>query len=201
MHFILAFILTAAVIELTPGPNMTYLALLRVTHGQAAALSAVAGVATGLLILGLLAAAGLGAIMAASPLLYTVLRWAGTAYLFWLAWDAWRDSAQQAYAPHARDHRFVYFRRGVITNLLNPKAAIFYITILPQFMPPDHGAAGLPALLSLIYVAIATLAHLGVVFIAGLYMPNPAQSLWIRRSFALALGGIALWFLFGSAPE
>jgi threonine/homoserine/homoserine lactone efflux protein len=192
----LSFLLTCLIIEATPGPNMTYLALLRITEGRVAAFSAVAGVALGLLVLGLMASAGFGEMVANSPQIYSALRWAGAAYLFWLAWDAWRDAA----APEIQraQSRLLYFRRGLITNLLNPKAAIFYVTILPGFLKPGHGA--LESLsLTVSYVAIATLVHVGVVLLAGTIKPDPALSTTIRRIFSLALGAIAVWFFMGTA--
>ena len=85
---LLAFILTCLVIELTPGPNMAYLALLSASIGRRAGFAATLGVALGLLIVGLAAALGLAAVIANSRLLYEALRWAGVLYLFWLAWEA-----------------------------------------------------------------------------------------------------------------
>ncbi len=86
-----AFALTSLLIELTPGPNMAYLATVALAQGRRPALMAVAGVALGLSLSGVAAALGLAAIAVSTPMLLDVLRYAGIAYLLWLAWDTWRD--------------------------------------------------------------------------------------------------------------
>ncbi len=138
---LLAFALTALVIEITPGPNMTYLAALSLSGGMRTGLAAVAGIALGLMTYGVIAALGLAAAIDNSPALYGLLRWSGVAYLLWLAWEAWsgeRDVSPEA--PDGPDGRpWVAFRRGLITNLLNPKAAVFYVAVLPGFVRAGDG--------------------------------------------------------------
>jgi threonine/homoserine/homoserine lactone efflux protein len=194
---LLAFALTALVIEITPGPNMTYLAALSLSSGIRTGFAAVAGIALGLMTYGLIATFGLAAIIHESPLLYGLLRWGGVLYLLWLAWDTW--SAGNASPSDEIDERpWPAFRRGLITNLLNPKAAVFYIAVLPEFIRSDRGSVMWQTLLlSIIYVAIATLIHAIIVALAGSLKPvivtaNNRQN--VRRGFALILVGIALWF-------
>jgi len=129
---LLAFALTCAVIEITPGPNMAWLAALSLSRGWRIGLAAVAGVALGLSVYGILAALGVAAIIENSSFLYETLRWGGVAYLLWLAWDAWSSADEIAPEESAgEDHeRASAFRRGLITNLLNPKAAVFYVAML-----------------------------------------------------------------------
>ena len=86
---LLAFALTALIIEITPGPNMTYLAALSLSGGMRTGFAAVAGIAIGLLTYGIVATLGLAAVIDNSPLLYGLLRWGGVLFLLWLAWDAW----------------------------------------------------------------------------------------------------------------
>src|SRR5262249_61915030 len=86
---LLAFALTALIIEITPGPNMTYLAALSLSSGMRTGFAAVAGIAIGLMTYGIVAALGLAALIDSSPLLYGILRWGGVVYLLWLAWGAW----------------------------------------------------------------------------------------------------------------
>jgi threonine/homoserine/homoserine lactone efflux protein len=164
-HPLLAFALTALIIEVTPGPNMTYLAALSLSSGMRSGFAAVAGVALGLLTYGVIAALGLAAAIDNSPLLYGVLRWGGIAYLLWLAWEAW--SGERETAPEAADGPESgprpAFQRGLITNLLNPKAAVFYVAVLPGFIQtPGRSVFAQTLLLSLLYVAIATLVHSGM---------------------------------------
>lgn len=195
-----AFALTSLIIEITPGPNMTYLAALSLSSGTRAGFAAVAGIALGLLTYGIVAALGLAAVIDSSRLLYGLLRWTGVAYLLWLAWEAW--SSERETAPGATDgpdgEPWLAFRRGLITNLLNPKAAVFYVAVLPEFLRPDGGAVMSQTLaLSLIYVAVATAIHCGIVALAGTLQSKfatPDSRRTVRRLLALALVVIAIWF-------
>ncbi|NJM81305.1 MAG: LysE family translocator [Tabrizicola sp.] len=190
-----AFALTSLLIELTPGPNMAYLALIAATEGRRAGFAAVAGVALGLAIVGLAAALGLAALIDRSDLAYQVLRWTGIGYLVWLAWEAWRgadgDGSQAALGSPLR----LYFRRGLVTNLLNPKAALFYVAVLPGFLTP--GAAVTETVtLSAVYVAVATGVHGMIVAAAGLaqgWLADPARVKPVQRGLGLALLAVAGW--------
>lgn len=192
-----AFALTSLLIELTPGPNMAYLALVAATEGRKPGYAAVAGVALGLAVVGCAAAFGLTALIAASPTAYQGLRWAGVGYLLWLAWDGWRGATGAADQTEAGSTLALYFRRGLITNLLNPKAAVFYVAVLPGFLAP--GAAATDAItLSAIYVAVATLVHAVIVTAAGTardWLNNAARERIIRRTLAVALVAVAGWMV------
>lgn len=202
-----SYLATVLLIELTPGPNMAYLAALTLANGRRAGLAAVAGVALGLALIGLAAAMGFAALVAASPMLWDALRWAGTVYLFYLAWETWRDEKETSPAGmrgrplEQRRH----FLRGLITNLLNPKAALFYVAILPRFLPESGAGLHDGLLLTAISVAVATAVHLAIVLLAATLHPilsQPSRLRGTRRLLALGLAGIALWFLRASAlPE
>ena len=192
---LLPFIFASFAIEATPGPNMAYLIVLAATEGRRAGYAAVAGVALGLLIVGLLAALGLAAVITASPLLFQILRWGGVAYLLWLAWDTWHEERPESDVFTGRGTR--YFRRGLVVNLLNPKAAVFYIAMLPQFVTPDAPIMAQTVTLSLTYVAVATVVHLSLVTLADLAhgtLSTPARRQKVRRIMAVTLVGIAIWF-------
>ena len=195
---LLAFVVTALVIEITPGPNMTYLAALSLSSGARTGFAAVAGIALGLMTYGLIATFGLTTIIDKSPVLYGLLRWGGVLYLLWLAWDTWSIGRNAASSDEVNERPWPAFRRGLITNLLNPKAAVFYIAVLPEFIRSDNGSVMRQTLLlSIIYVAIATLIHATIVALAGslqsvLVTANNRRI--VRRSFALMLVGIAFWF-------
>jgi threonine/homoserine/homoserine lactone efflux protein len=194
------FVVASALIELTPGPNMTWLAIVAAGSGRARGYAAVAGVALGLTVIGVAAAAGFAAVVTDRVAVYQALRWAGVAYLLWFAWDAWRDAG----APDlsATDITLgAAFGRGLVTNLLNPKAALFYVAVLPGFAGPPP--ATLPATLTLtaVYVAVATLIHAGIVTMAGaarVLLQDPVRERRVRRALALALAGVALWFAWAS---
>ena len=196
---LLAFAVTALIVELTPGPNMTYLAALSLSKGARAGLAAVTGVALGLSLSGIAAALGLAAIIDSSRFLYEALRWGGVAYLLWLAWEGWAEEKQGGTSEEDSDalpRRAL--TRSLIVNMLNPKAAIFYVAVLPEFVQPERGSLlSQTAILSAIYVAIATAVHLTIVLLAGSLqstIESPDKRRWIRKSLALALAGIAIWF-------
>jgi threonine/homoserine/homoserine lactone efflux protein len=202
LETLLAFIFTCLVIELTPGPNMAYLAVLSASIGRRAGFAATLGVASGLLIVGLVAALGLAAVIAKSRVLYEALRWAGVLYLFWLAWEAWRrkeDTSPSGATMAPGDSK--YFLRGLITNLLNPKASIFYLAVLPTFVDESRPLLGQTITLSTIYVAVATVIHSAFVLLADTARPwleDQEPSVIVRRVFSLLLGAIAVWLLFAT---
>ncbi|MFM9939984.1 MAG: LysE family translocator [Hyphomicrobiaceae bacterium] len=194
----LAFAWTCLLIELTPGPNMTTLAVLSASRGRRAGIAAVLGVALGLSIVGVLAGLGLAAAIDQSPLLYEALRWAGVGYLLWLAWEGWQDA--EIDPPHlgsaTTDADLRHFRQGLITNLLNPKAAVFYVSILPTFLDPERPLLRQSLLLTAIYVAIATAIHLAIVMAADhtrTLLGDPNRNRLIRRALAVLLAIVALW--------
>lgn len=199
------FLLTALVIELTPGPNMAYLAMISGVEGRRAGLATTAGIALGLLIVGLVAALGLAALIAASPAAYAVLRWGGALYLGWMAVEAWL-SAREVSPGTARAHENAarHFRRGLIVNLLNPKAALFFIAILPGFLVPGDALAAQTLILTIAYVALATTIHLTIVALAGTLRPwliDQRRQHIARRVFAVMLLAVALWFLLSTAES
>ena len=196
------FALTSALIEVTPGPNMVYLALVAATDGRKPGYAAVAGVALGLTILGVLAAFGLAAMIDTSPWLYATVRWGGVAYLLWLAWDSWRAAGDAVEHAALGSSLSRYFGRGLITNLLNPKAALFYIAVLPGFLTGTTGALAQTLWLSLIYVVIATFIHAAIVTLAGTAqtaLADEKRSQMVRRLLAVALALVALWFAWKTA--
>ncbi|WP_049750610.1 LysE family translocator [Nitrobacter winogradskyi] len=190
---------------MTPGPNMAYLAALSLSQGIRAGLAAVGGVALGLAVYGLVAALGLSAAIDSSPLLYEVLRWGGVVYLLWLAWEAWaretETSAGNNGDPDIRPAQA--FRRGLITNLLNPKAAVFYVAVLPDFVQIGKGSVAMQTLtLSAVYVGVATVVHLAIVLLASRLQSairTADKRRTVRRVLAVALAAIAIWFAFSTA--
>jgi threonine/homoserine/homoserine lactone efflux protein len=193
---LVSFTVAAFLIELTPGPNMTYLAVATLKGGRRAGLVTVAGVALGLLVVGLVAALGLSAVIAASPPLYEGLRVAGIAFFLYLAWHAWRDPPADREETPA-DDTGRHFMRGLMSNLLNPKAAAFFVAVLPRFTDPASGRVfSQTILLICVYVAVATAIHVLIVIGAGLARPfleGPRERA-ARRAMALLLVAVAVWF-------
>ena len=198
----LAFLSASLLIELTPGPNMSYLAVLTLGEGRRAGLAAVASVGLGLLAAGFLAALGLAALINQSPVLYSALRWGGVIYLLWLAFETWtgRDG-HPSETTFAITHDWRYFRRGLITNLLNPKAAVFYLTVLPLFLDQKLPTLAQTMALTVAYAFIATSIHALIVMLAASARPlleDQTSMQTVRRVLALALAGIALWVLWST---
>lgn len=192
----LSFFLTSLVLELTPGPNMVWLALLTATAGRKVGVLAVAGITLGLALQGTLVALGVAAVLAAWPGLYTVLHVGGIGFLVWLAWESWRDAGNPSHhLPGGGETGGDGFRSGLISNLLNPKAAVFFVTVLPGFM--DAGAGVETALgLSAIYLAVATAVHVAIVVAAGglqAWLADPVVSVRMHQLQALALLAVAAW--------
>lgn len=191
-----SFLLTALVLELTPGPNMAWLALLTATAGRPAGLAAVGGIGLGLAAQAGLAIVGVAVLMASWPGLYTALHLAGVGYLLYLAAESLRDAEDPAHhLPGGGEDGGAGFRRGLVTNLLNPKAALFFMTVLPGFLSPASGA-GEATVLSAIYLAVATAIHLLIVLAAGSmrgWLADPVVSVRMHRIQALTLGAVALW--------
>lgn len=192
------FLLAVALIELTPGPNMGWLALVSLARGRLAGFAAVAGVTTGLAVWMLAAAFGLTQALLIWPPLYQIIRWAGVVFLLWLAWEAWRGEGDPA-ARDGVDQRTLrgLFLRGLTGNLLNPKAAVFYVALLPTFMRPDHGSPLVQALtLGALHLAVAVAVHslivLGAARMGGTILervPGPV----LRAVMAGGIAAVALW--------
>ncbi|MEP7180907.1 MAG: LysE family translocator [Betaproteobacteria bacterium] len=138
----LLFLVASVLLVLTPGPNLLYLISRTLCQGRAAGLVSLAGTTTGFVVHILAASLGLSAVFVAVPVAYDVLRWAGAAYLLYLAWDAVRPGSGGVFAPRtlpaASPGRL--FRMGVLTSILNPKVALFYLALFPQFVEPARGS-------------------------------------------------------------
>ena len=189
-----AFLAAMAVVELTPGPNMGWLAAVSVQQGRRAGLLAVAGITLGLGLQLIAAATGLSAILSGLPLLYETLRWAGVAFMLFLAVEAWRDTGSPSMAK--ADSR-AGFRRGLIANLLNPKALVFYVVVIGQFTQEDSGTVWKQILLlGMIPLLVALIVHVTIVLVGyrlGQTLERYRTAPAVRATFALTLAGIALW--------
>ena len=181
---------------------MFYIALVSAQHGHKAGYATTLGVATGLLFIGLLAAFGFSAIVAENAIYYEVIRWAGILYLFWLAYDTWQDTAIEFEASETEQVLRESFMRGFITNILNPKAFLFYISILPLFVPTEGAYRSQAIWLTGVYVAIATGVHSAIVLGAGSIsdqLQKPERRRAAGCGFAIMLVFVAIWTFFKTA--
>lgn len=103
--------------------------------------------------------------------LYEILRWGGVAFLVYLAWDSYRQSRQPLEQRATNERLAMFFRRGLVTNLLNPKAALFYVTVLPNFVDAAKPMASQSLLLTAIYVVVATAVHAAIALTGSLMQP------------------------------
>jgi len=193
---IAAFAFTCVLIELTPGPNMVYLAIISSQSGKKAGYFVTFGIAIGLLLIGVAASLGLTSIIHESPMIYQLLRWGGIVYLLWLAWDGWRD-AETLEEHKIESSHFRYFNRGIITNLLNPKAGLFYIAMLPRFVSGDGFIITQMILLTVMHVMIATVIHFSIVTLASQasrFLHSTEHRRNFSRALAILLAIVAFWF-------
>ncbi len=191
---IAGFAAAVLLIELTPGPNMAWLAGLAATEGKRSGLSAVAGIALGLLANGALAALGLATLLTAMPALLHGLRIAGAAMMVWLAIEAWRG-AEKAPPPTAARRAFA---TGALLNLLNPKAYLFFVVVAPEFLGGRTLGLTEALTLALISTGIATAIHLAIVLAgshAQAWLMDERRTRWVRRGFAVVMLGVAVSFL------
>ncbi|MYS83644.1 LysE family transporter [Streptomyces sp. SID5474] len=184
---------------LTPGPNMMYVTSRSITQGRRAGLVSLLGVGLGFLIYMSMANLGLSAVFLVVPELYMAVKLAGAAYLGWLAWQALRPGGISAFAPQelAPDSNRRLFTMGLLTNLLNPKAAIMYLSLIPQFVDPAAGHVllqgfALGTIQILISLTVNTILVLAAGTIAVFLARRPSWLRIQRYVMGTVLGGLAV---------
>ena len=179
-----AFAAVSLGLVLSPGPNMLYLVSRSITQGRVAGLISLAGVACGFVIWLLAACAGLAAVLAAAPAAFVFIKVAGAAYLLWLAWQTIRPGGRPVFAPRQLDSHSPrrLFAMGLTTNLLNPKAAVLYASLLPQFLETARGSILTQSLaLGATQIAVSVVVNTGWILTAGtLAVTLARRPLWQR---------------------
>lgn len=161
LHSLLLFAAAGLALNLTPGPDMLYVAARGAGEGRPAGIASALGIGVGTLVHIALVAAGLAAVLSAVPVAYTIIRLCGAAYLAYLGIRAFTSSSATAAQPLAPASLSAIFRQGVITNVLNPKVALFFLAFLPQFVDPARGSTALQVIaLGLIFDTSGTLVNL-----------------------------------------
>jgi threonine/homoserine/homoserine lactone efflux protein len=196
---LLTFAAIALGMVLTPGPNMASLVSRSVCQGRAAGLISLGGVALGFLTYMLLAAFGITALLFAIPYAYDALRLCGAAYLGWMAWNALRPGGASPFQVRelAPDSPRRLFAMGLLTNLLNPKIAALYLSLLPQFVDRAAGdVMGQTLALGVTQIAISVMVNTAIVITAGSVASFlTGRPLWARAQRWLmggVLAGLAL---------
>lgn len=181
---ILAFALICLGMVLTPGPNMIYLVSRSICQGPAAGLVSLGGVALGFVFYMLMSALGITVLIMAVPFAYDVLKFAGAAYLLWMAWQALKPGGRSPFQVRdlPKDSPRKLFVMGLVTNLLNPKAAVLYLSLLPQFVDPAKGSVLLQSVvLGSTQIAISVTVNAMIALMAG--------------SIAIFLAGRPFWMV------
>ena len=193
---VLTFCAATLAVLLVPGPSVAYVVACGIEHGRVAALYSVLGLETGALLHVVAAALGLATLLASSETAFLIVRYAGAAYLIWLATRQFsRCRTRTTIARHRRGsvtHLQVY-RDGVLVDLLNPKTALFFLAFLPQFVHPGRGPAVLQvAVLGGLFVLLAAACDTAYAVAAGgLATRIQASPTW-QRGIRKTTGGVYL---------
>ena len=196
---LLTFGLICLGLVLTPGPNMIYLISRSICQGRKAGLISLGGVGVGFIFYMLCAALGITAIVMAVPFAYGALKFAGAGYLAWLAWQALKPGAQSPF--HVRDLPIdsprKLFVMGLVTNLLNPKAAMLYLSLLPQFIDRSRGhvltqSMVLGATQIVISLSVNAMIAMAAGSIARFLAQRPTWAKVQRWLMGCVLGGLAV---------
>jgi threonine/homoserine/homoserine lactone efflux protein len=194
--------ITCLALVLTPGPNMIYCVSRTLTQGRAAGFASLAGVMAGFVVYLVGTSLGLTALLLALPLAFDAIKLAGAAYLLWLAWQALKPGGRSAFEVRDLpvDGPRKLFAMGFMTNLLNPKVAMFYLSFFPQFLHPERGHLLLQTLgLGAVQMGIsAVMNSLIIVFAASIAHFLARSPGWLRAQryvMGTVLAGLAVRLL------
>ncbi|MCI8210038.1 lysine transporter LysE [Pseudomonas sp. S25] len=196
---LLAYGLISLGMVLTPGPNMIYLISRSICQGRTAGLISLGGVALGFVVYMVLAALGITALVMAVPYAYDALRVGGALYLVYLAWQAVKPGGRSPFQVKdlPKDSPRKLFMMGFVTNLLNPKVAVMYLSLLPQFIDPGHGSVLLQSLVlgfTQIVISVSVNAMIAIMAgsIAAFFVGRPFWQVVQRWLMGSVLMGLAV---------
>ncbi|MCL1032348.1 LysE family translocator [Elizabethkingia anophelis] len=200
IHDLIFFIIAAFILVISPGPNMIYLISRTITQGRKAGLTSLAGVVCGFLFHIVMVSFGLTAVLFAVPYAYVVLKTLGTVYLLYLAYQAIKPNSKNIFEVDRNisiDRPRKLFTVGFLTNVLNPKVAVFYLSFFPQFIKPQYGSIFTQSLeLGIIQVFVSFSINFIIVLtaaqVARFFAKNPT---WIKAQkwfMASVLGFLAI---------
>jgi homoserine/homoserine lactone efflux protein len=197
-----AFLLITLVLVIAPGPVVTLVIATGATQGTRAALITVAGSTLGNALLIAAIAFGLNVVIHYTVEIFEALRWIGAAYLVWLGVQAWLH-AGEAGPMLALPRSHVYFRRGLMVALTNPKTIAFFTAFLPQFVDPHYPAGFQLAVMCAVFVPMAGLSDAGWAVAAGAgrtYFLRGANAKWLGRLSGAVLIGGGIWLSLTRRP-
>lgn len=192
-HRLIAFAIISLGMVLTPGPNMIYLVSRSICQGRIAGLISLGGVALGFVFYMICAAFGITAMVMAVPYAYDTLRIAGAIYLLWLAWQAVRPGGKSPFMVRelSNDSPKKLFMMGFLTNILNPKIAVMYLSLLPQFISPEHGNVLTQSfILGITQITISISVNAIIALSAGTiayFLAKSPSFIWVQR---VVMGGV-----------
>ncbi|MCJ2097309.1 LysE family translocator [Methylobacterium sp. E-046] len=192
-----AYLVIILGLAVTPGPNMIYLISRSIAHGRAAGIVSLGGSALGFLVYMSCAAFGITALLMAIPLAYDALRLAGATYLLFLAWQAVRPGGRSLFQGSQRSGlgQERVFVMGLVTTILNPKAALLYLALLPQFVVPGHGSVLSQTLvLGMIHIALNVSVGVIIASTAGALAADLAKRPSWLLAQRLTMGGLLAAF-------
>jgi threonine/homoserine/homoserine lactone efflux protein len=196
---LVAFALISLGMVLTPGPNMIYLVSRSIAQGRRAGLISLGGVALGFVFYMVCAALGITALLLAVPFAYDALRFGGALYLLYLAWQAVRPGGRSPFQVRdlPSDSAGRLFTMGFVTNLLNPKIAVMYLSLLPQFLDPERGSIFAQSLIlgsTQIVISVGVNAVIAILpgSIATVLAGRPAWLVLQRWLMGTVLAGLAV---------
>lgn len=175
---LLAFFLAAVLLALAPGPDNIFVLTQSSLYGRCSGLSVMLGLCTGLVVHSFAVALGVAVIFEQSALAFSALKLAGSGYLLYLAWQAFRASATKIQEKRNGEIRLLkLYGRGIIMNITNPKVSIFFLAFLPQFADPSRGPVWLQILiLGGVFIFSTILVFGGLAMLAG------TIGQWVNRS-------------------
>lgn len=194
------FFTAALAINISPGPDLIYVLSRTVAEGRRVGFASLLGIWTGALVHVSAAALGLAALLAASDVAFAVVKYVGAAYLIYLGLRAWRAQApvlDKEQKPDRRVTPWMAYRQGVAVDLLNPKAAIFFLAFLPQFVRPEAGHVSAQImLLGVLVIAVAVVVESAAMLLASrltrTLRGNARASRWLQRLLGSVLVGLGV---------
>lgn len=198
--FWLVFFSAALALNLSPGPDLLYVLSRTLASGWRVGVASACGVCSGALVHVVFAALGISAILATSALAFTVVKYVGAAYLLYLGIQALRsagDGMRRTLQAGPRISAWQAYRQGILVDILNPKAAIFFMAFLPQFVRPEQGTVAIQLLiLGVLVVVVAIIVECLLVLLANrasaALRGNLRLSQWLDRLFGSVLIGLGI---------
>ena len=194
----LQFLLTAFVVVIAPGTGVVYTLAMGLGRGRGAALAAALGCTFGIVPALLAAILGVAAVLHTSALLFNIVKFAGVAYLLWMAWGAVRQTGALAVRPAERIDESLWrvAWRGVLLNVLNPKLSIFFLALLPPFLSGDPARVTVEmSVLGLVFMAMTFAVFVIYGLFAGVVrarlLASQRAMAWLNRSFAAVFAALA----------